>query len=391
MLSIVKLRLLRLRDEYLVFVIMTAMALGLTFIFGFSFNGYRPSVIIVDEDNSLYSKDFIEELRQIETFRFVDMDVNSASKSVEEGDAVVALVINEGFQNNIQKGNKITIGQIKVKDDTYILTLQETVRSLIMKMAGSKKIAEVTADFISSQKPVNKEEIESYAYKNVMDSWKYKNPLKIISTVADTGENFGYDAMKHSMIGFTVFFSMYTMVFSIGTILSDKRYKTWDRMLISPVPMSSILGGTMVVSFLVGIMQMSVLILGGKYLFGIDWGNSIAGIITVTTVFVFTITSLGLMLSGIVKTEAQLGAIAPVVLTSTSMLGGTMWPLEIVNNKILLFLAELTPQKWVMQGMLNIAAKGMGFESIITPSIVLLAMGIVFFGIGVKMVKENVD
>ena len=389
MLSIVKLRLLRLRDEYLVFVIMTAMALGLTFIFGFSFNSYRPSVIIVDEDNSLYSKNFIEELKQIETFRFVDMDVNSASKSVEEGDAVVALVINEGFQNNIQKGNKITIGQIKVKDDTYILTLQETVRSLIMKMAGSKKIAEVTADFISSQKPVNKEEIESYAYKNVMDSWKYKNPLKIISTVADTGENFGYDAMKHSMIGFTVFFSMYTMVFSIGTILSDKRYKTWDRMLISPVPMSSILGGTMVVSFLVGIMQMSVLILGGKYLFGIDWGNSIAGIITVTTVFVFTITSLGLMLSGIVKTQAQLGAIAPVVLTSTSMLGGTMWSLEIVNNKILLFLAELTPQKWVMQGMLNIAAKGMGFESIITPSIVLLAMGIIFFGIGVKMVKQN--
>lgn len=389
MLSIVKLRLLRLRDEYLVFVIMTAMALGLTFIFGFSFNGYRPSVIIVDEDNSLYSKDFIEELRQIETFRFVDMDVNSASKSVEEGDAVVALVINEGFQNNIQKGNKITIGQIKVKDDTYILTLQETVRSLIMKMAGSKKIAEVTADFISSQKPVNKEEIESYAYKNVMDSWKYKNPLKIISTVADTGENFGYDAMKHSMIGFTVFFSMYTMVFSIGTILSDKQYKTWDRILISPISMPSILGGTMIVSFLVGIIQMAVLVLGGKYLIGIDWGNSTAGIMLVVTVFVFAVTSLGLMLSGIVKTQAQLGAMAPVILTSTSMLGGCMWPLEIVNNKVLLFLAELTPQKWAIQGMEAIAAKGMGFEAAIIPSIVLFAMGIVFFGIGVKMVKQN--
>jgi len=389
MLSIVKLRLLRLRDEYLVFVIMTAMALGLTFIFGFSFNSYRPSVIIVDEDNSLYSKNFIEELKQIETFRFVDMDVNSASKSVEEGDAVVALVINEGFQNNIQKGNKITIGQIKVKDDTYILTLQETVRSLIMKMAGSKKIAKVTADFISSQKPVNKEEIESYAYKNVMDSWKYKNPLKIISTVADTGENFGYDAMKHSMIGFTVFFSMYTMVFSIGTILSDKQYKTWDRILISPISMPSILGGTMIVSFLVGIIQMAVLVLGGKYLIGIDWGNSTAGIMLVVTVFVFAVTSLGLMLSGIVKTQAQLGAMTPVILTSTSMLGGCMWPLEIVNNKVLLLLAELTPQKWAIQGMEAIAAKGMGFEAAIIPSIVLFAMGIVFFGIGVKMVKQN--
>jgi len=389
MLSIVKLRLLRLRDEYLVFVVMTAMALGLTFIFGFSFNSYRPSVIIVDEDKSLYSEDFIEELRQIDTFKFIDTDVNSASKLVEEGDALVALVINKGFQNNIQKGNNITIGQIKVKDDTYILTLQETVRSLIMKMAGSKKIAEVTADFISSQKTVDKEKVESLAYKNVMDSWKYKNPLKITSTVANTSENLGYDAMKHSMIGFTIFFSMYTMVFSIGTILSDKQYKTWDRMIISPVSMCSILGGTMFVSFLVGIIQMVVLILGGKYLIGIDWGNSIVGIMIVTTVFVFTFTSMVLMLSGIVKTQAQLGAMTPVILTSTSMLGGCMWPLEIVNNKVLLFLAELTPQKWAIQGMEAIAAKGMGFEAAIIPSIVLFAMGIIFFGIGVKMVKQN--
>lgn len=385
--SIVKLRMLRLRDEYLIFVVMTAMALGLTTIFGFSFNSYRPSVIIVDEDNSLYSKDFIEELRQIETFKFDDMDVNSASKLVEEGDALVALVINEGFQSDIQKGNNIVIGQIKVKDDTYILTLQETVRSLIMKMAGSKKIAEVTTDFISSQKTVDKEEIESYVYKNVMDSWKYKVPLKVTSTVANTS-NTSYDAIKHSMIGFTIFFSMYTMVFSIGTILSDKQYKTWDRILISPISMSSILGGTMIVSFLVGIIQMAVLILGGKYLIGIDWGNSIAGIMMVTTVFVFTVTSMGLMLSGVVKTQAQLGAMTPVVLTSTSMLGGCMWSLEIVNNKVLLFLAELTPQKWAIQGMEAIAAKGMGFEAAIMPSIVLLVMGIIFFSIGVKMVKQ---
>ncbi|MDD4047113.1 MAG: ABC transporter permease [Tissierellia bacterium] len=388
MLSIVKLRLLSLRDNYIVFLIMTAMALGFTAIFGISFNSYRPSVIIVDEDNTIYSKEFIEELKLNKTFKFIDSDKETSTLRVEEGDAFVALIVNEGFHDSIENGNEVTIGQIKVKDDTFLLSLQETVRGIITKMAGSERISKVTADFVSSQKPsADKEKIKTSAYINVMDSRKFKNPLKITSTVANTNIQSGYGGMKQSMIGFSVFFSMYTMVFSIGTILSDKRYKTWDRMLTSPVSMSSILGGTMVVSFLVGIMQMSVLILGGKYLFGIDWGSSIAGIMTVTTVFVFTITSLGLMLSGIVKTEAQLGAIAPVVLTSTSMLGGTMWPLEIVNNKILLFLAELTPQKWVMQGMLNIASKGMGFESIIMPSIVLLAMGIIFFTIGVKMVK----
>ena len=280
MLSIVKLRLLSLRDNYIVFLIMTAMALGFTSIFGISFNSYRPSVIIVDEDNTIYSKEFIEELKLNKTFKFIDSDKETATLRVEEGDAFVALIVNEGFHDSIENGNEVTIGQIKVKDDTFLLSLQETVRSIITKMAGSERISKVTADFVSSQKPsADKEKIKTSAYINVMDSRKFKNPLKITSTVANTNIQSGYGGMKQSMIGFSIFFSMYTMVFSIGTILSDKRYKTWDRMLISPVSMSSILGGTMVVSFLVGIMQMSVLILGGKYLFGIDWGSSIAGII----------------------------------------------------------------------------------------------------------------
>ena len=389
MLSIVKLRLLSLKDNYIVFLIMTAMALGFSAIFGISFNSYKPSVIIVDEDNTQYSKEFAEELKLNKAYKFVDSDKENAFMEVEEGKASLALVIYEGFHDGIENCNEVSLGQIKIKDDTIILSLQESVRGIVAKMAGGKRISTVTADFVSSQVPsADKEKIKISVYENFMDSWKFKNPLKTTSTVADTNIKSGYDSMKQTMIGFSIFFSMYTMVFSIGTILSDKRHKTWERMLISRVQISSILGGTMAVSYLVGIIQMSVLIFGGIYLFGIDWGSSLAGIMMIAAVFVFTITSMGLMMSGIVKTEAQLGAVTPVVLTSTSMLGGTMWPLEIVNNKILLFLAELTPQKWAMQGMVNIASKGMGFEAAVMPSVVLLAMGIIFFTIGVKTVKN---
>ena len=143
----------------------------------------------------------------------------------------------------------------------------------------------------------------------------------------------------------------------------------------------------MIVAYIVGVIQISVLIIGGKYLLGIDWGSSITGILMVAGSFVFTVTSMGLLLSGVVKTRGQLSSITPVVLTSTSMLGGCMWPLEIVNSKPLLLLAELTPQKWAMQGMESIASKGMGFEAAIFPTIVLLIMGILFFAAGVKTVK----
>jgi len=131
------------------------------------------------------------------------------------------------------------------------------------------------------------------------------------------------------------------------------------------------------------------LLLCGKYVLKVDWGNSMPGVLLVSAAFVFAVTSLGLMLSSFIKTQGQLGTLAPIVLTSTSMLGGCMWPLEIVNNKALLFLAELTPQKWAMQGIEGIASQGLGFNSAIFPTIVLLIMGIIYFTIGVKILNHQ--
>ncbi len=388
MLSVIKLRLLRLRDDVMVFALMTAMALGFTAIFGASFNSYKPTVLIVDEDNSYYSEYLINELKQNKEFSFENSDLKTASKEIEEGSSVVALLIKRGFHENIENGKDVSLGLMKVKDDIVMLTIQELASSITLKMAGSIRISDVTADFIKSVKPeADIQKIKTSAYNNVMESWKYKNPMTVTATVAKTGADSRYDGLMHSMIGFTIFFSMYTMVFSIGIILSDKQYKTWERMLVSPVSRASILGGTMTVSYLTGAVQMGVLILCGKYLLKIDWGNSVPGVLLVSAAFVFSVTSLGLMMSSFIKTQGQLGTLAPIVLTSTSMLGGCMWPLEIVNNKALLFLAELTPQKWAMQGIEGIASQGMGFEAAIFPTIVLMGMGLIYFIIGVKTLK----
>lgn len=387
MLSIIKLRLLRLRDDIWVFVFLTVMAFGITAIFSASFNGFKPTVLVVDEDRSSLSGALMVELKASNVFNFAESDIKNAAGKVEEGKVLTAILIKEGFDTDIKRGEKVTLGVIKVKDDTLILTLQKLVSDVGLKIAGGVRIADITGDFIASVKPeVDKQRVIASAYSSAMDAWKYKVPVEVKAAAVNTGPG-SYDSLKHSMIGLSLFFSMYTMVFGIGTILSDRQYKTWQRMLISPVSKVSILGGSMLVAYLTGALQMGLLILAGKYLLGIDWGSSILGILMVTGAFVFAVTSMGLMLSGVVKTHGQLSSITPVVLTSTSMLGGCMWPLEIVNNKLLLFLAELTPQKWAMQGMEGIASKGMGFEAAVLPILVLLAMGTLFLAAGVKLMK----
>ncbi|MEL7649595.1 MAG: ABC transporter permease [Sedimentibacter sp.] len=390
MLSVLRLRIKRLKDDVLVILLMTAMALGLTSVFGVSFNTYRPEVVVVDEDQSPYSAMLMNELKQNKSYKFAEKGMDEAVRLVEEGKVLVALQVRKGFNEDLEEGHKISLGFIKIKDDTIVLSLQEEVRGIVTKMAGAIRISELTADYVGSSKGLaDVQALELSAYKSTMDYWKYKNPMKITSVVYSTDKESGYDSMKHTMIGFTLFFSMYTMVFSIGTILADKQYRTWQRMMISPVSKGAILGGSMAASYLVGAVQMGILILCGRYLLGVDWGSSILGVLMICAAFVFTVTSLGLMISAFVKTQAQLGAMVPVILTSTSMLGGCMWPLDIVNNKILLFLANLTPQKWALQGIESIAAHGAGFEAAVQPTVVLLAMGALFFSTGIKVLKTE--
>ena len=388
MLAIIKLRLLRLRDDFWVYFIMMLMAFGLTVIFGFSFDHFRPDILIVEERQSEFSEDLIEELNGNDGFTFTVTDRAEGEALVREGNAMAAVIIGEDFDEAVQSGKPVTLEIMKLKDDTLLLTLEQQLSSVISNMTGGVRIAEITTDYILSKNPEkNQNAIKEDAYQSAMEGWKYKDPMSVSSSLINTNVGSGYDSLKHSMIGFSLFFSMYAMVFGVGTILYDKQYRTWQRMMITPVPKRSILGGSMIVTYLAGAIQLGILVVAGKFLLGIDWGNSTAGILLIVAAFVFSITSLGLLMSGVVKTHAQLSSLTPVLLTSTSMIGGCMWPLDIVNNRILLYLAELTPQKWAVQGMEDIASRGMGFEAALMPSLVLTGMGMVYFIAGVRLMK----
>ncbi len=386
MLSIIRIRFIRLKHEFFVLLIMTAMALVFTYLMGVVQSGdFTPTVLVVDNDKSEYSGMLISELNTNNAFRYQITSYKDAINGVEENKVLAAIIIESNFENKIKNRNEPTIGIMKVNFNRDIYTLESIVSGIASKMIGNINIAHVTAEYIEQYSGPKNESIVNKAYNSALEGWKYRKPISVKTETFSSVNK--YDNTKHMMIGFTLFFSMYTIVFAVGEILNDRENNVWQRLLMSPISRRSILGGNLVVTFLLGAFQIGILIFAGKYLFGLDLGPSIGGITTIAMAFVFTVTSLGLLLSGVVKTHSQLAAITPVILTSTSMLGGCMWPLDIVNSKLLLMLANLTPQKWAVQGMEKIAMYGAGASSAIVPTLVLLGMGMIFFLIGVKLVE----
>ncbi|SDZ04465.1 ABC-2 type transport system permease protein [Proteiniborus ethanoligenes] len=386
MLNIIRLRLLKFKDEYLVLVMMTAMALIFTYLMGAAQNSdYTSIVAIIDKDNTEYSARIIDELKLDNTFIFSEDSYQDSTIKVEEGKILAAVVLEEGFENKVKNSESSAITIMRIKEDRDIYTLESLLSSIVGRTIVNYKIAQLTGDYLQSNLNIDKNTASDNAYRKVVEAWRYKKPVTVMTETLDSTNK--YDNMKHMTLGFALFFSMYTIAFGVGEILTERENNTWQRLLISPASKFTILGGKFVTAYLIGVFQIGLLLIGGKYLFKMDFGDSFLGIMVVGLAFVFTTTSLGLFLAGLVKTHSQLSALLPVVLTSTSMLGGCMWPLDIVNSKILLGIANFMPQKWALEGMEKIAMYGSGFNAAIMPTFVLVVMGLIFFILGVKLVR----
>jgi ABC-2 type transport system permease protein len=386
------LRLKLLKDDKILIIVMTAMALGLTLVFSSAMSGnYKPEVMLIDHDNTVTSKEFVNELMLSGLFRYTETDETNAIKKIETGMSIGGLVISQGFSDKLRDGEEINLNVLRSKDSLELIQLQSDVRTTAFKFMSKFKTADITVKVISDKGlNLDDEKLFEETYSLSSYYWKHRNPFSLNSQVLSAERDWAYNPMIHYLIGFTLFFSTFTIVFVGSDILKEKQQKTWQRKLVSPVSNTVIMSSLLIVTFIVGMLQVGIIVLIGNYFLDINWGMDIGLMLIVFAAFVYTFTAIGLMVAGLARTIEQLGAIVPIILISTAMLGGTMWPLEIIQSKILLTLANFMPHKWAMQIISQTAAYGLNMSNYLTSLLILVAMGTVYLIIGIMLSKRHV-
>jgi ABC-2 type transport system permease protein len=392
MLNQLMLRWKLLKDDRLIIVLMTVMALGLTFVFSSSMNGeYNPKVMVVDEDKTAESENFISELNSGNLFDYELVGYDEAVETIERGHSIAGVLLREGFSKSIFDDRDIDLEIIKSKDSLELYQLKNAIDSSYFKFISKFKTAVATISILQDEGVMLDVDQETEStYELGSKYWKNRNPYKMESIVLNAEREWTYNPLIHYLIGYTLFFSTFTIVFSGADILKEKQQHTWQRKLVSPVSNSVLVSSVLISTFLVGMFQVSIILLVGNYFLGIEWGMSMVYIFIIFAAFVYTFTAIGLLLSGIAKTFEQLSAMTPIVLVAAAMLGGTMWPLEIIDSKILLFLANLMPHKWALQTIEQAAAYGLDIGKYMTAVGVLLLMGTVYLVIGILLSRRNV-
>lgn len=372
---------------------LTMLLLPLIFSFAFGLSGVdnvKIKIAAVNEDHSEFSRHLIEDLNSTHLYDVIELEEEKAIREVSEGLYEIGMIIPENFSKQLVNGEEPVIQLVDANHGSVLISFESVLMGLLQNMQYNVRIVDVSLQaFDRMGLDDDKKDTESRLYQLADEKWKQILPINIKTAEAADSKKFIYDHKLQMLLGFTLFFSIYTITFSLSEILNDRKNGVWDRLIISPLGKFHMYMGNFIYSFTVGFIQIALLILIGKYLMGVDWGENLLIIFVIVALYIFAIMSLGMLLISLTKTPQQLNAIVPIIAVSSAMLGGAYWPLEIVSSKILLTMANFDPVMYAMEAIKDVVLYQKGWEAIWLPGSVLFLMGIFFMGIGMHLIEKK--
>lgn len=185
------------------------------------------------------------------------------------------------------------------------------------------------------------------------------------------------------MGGMMVFYAFYTGATTGQSILKEEEEYTLPRLFTTPTSRAAILGGKFLAVFLTVLVEVVVLLIAARLVFGIRWG-ALLPVALVAAGLVCSAASAGIFVNSLFKTTRQGGALLGGALALTGMLGmiGTFG----INSPAAQNLADsvslLVPQGWAVRALLR-AMHDRPLAEVLWPTLALFAWSAAFFITGV--------
>ncbi len=356
-------------------------------------------VPFIDADGSEASRRITEELERLEgltierTFKEREdlrpMTEEHARNLIEKGDRSVAILISPGFGQKVRAGEPTAFTVLQNPAERMNTTIVKGVlEAYATRLSADSILLEVAVEQALEANPTlsNPEEVVRRTKRISEGLWE-NPPVRVDATnVLHVGGS-GVDPFKQNVPGYAVMFALFTMLSGGGALLREKETGTFRRLLIAPIARSSILLGKLLPTFITVLLQMTVFFTFGHLVFGMELGESLAGLALIGAAVGMAATSLSILMAAFVKTEAQLSGVSLLVVLAMSSLGGSWWPLEIVPDFMRTLAHIVTINAWAMDGFKDILWYGRGALDVLPEVGVLLLISLAAFAVGLARFK----
>lgn len=368
------------RDRTAVFFIVI-MPVAVMVIIGMTFGAAAKHVTVgvLDEDRSDTSRQVLDQLREsgsadLTTYR----SLAGLRRDVRAGNQVAALVIPAGFGAAASQGREASV-RIEAVGDEDVQAVDPIVRAAAGKV-GTRLAA--TA-FVMRSSDLDRADASAAVDAAAAESSAVPVEVRTVGDAEFEGSsNFSYTAPSN-----LVLFLFITALAGGGALVESRRLGLTRRTMAAPVGAGAVIAGFAGVRLLITLGQAGLIIAVGAVVFGVEWGQAL-GVAVLVIVYALMAVGAGLVVGAVAKNPEQASAIGVPVGIALGMLGGCMWPLDIVPP-LLRTIGHLTPQAWAMDGFVGLVFEGATLGGIALNIAVLAGFAAVFLTLGVLLLRRT--
>jgi len=227
-----------------------------------------------------------------------------------------------------------------------------------------------TADiFGSMNKQKSKQDSGSSGF-NVFDNMLNMEKYQLV------GKNVANSMATRNVGGWAMMFLLFSLSGAARSLFEEKQTGVMIRLLSSPVTRTQILWSKYIYNMAIGIIQLTVLFLGGMLLFKIDIFSNFINLLFVIIASSIACTAFGMFLASFTKTSAQANGLGTLLILTMSAVGGSWFPVSMMPE-VIQFFSRFTITYWSIEGFIAVLWRGWGFVEILPYLGMLLGIGLV--------------
>jgi ABC-2 type transport system permease protein len=400
--------LIRFRDRNAL-IMMIAAPLVLSAIIGSAFGGFISGsdpapfdaipVLVVNADDGELGQQFLDILAEGDLEDLLaptEMDdLTAARELVQQGDARAAVFIPENFSQVMMGG--MTQATIQFYPDPGATLTPNIVRGIIVQIANGFSSAAISGEVAVTQlmAETGGAGVDMAAIGDAIGSelqTNFEGSAAIsLNTVAIGDNDATTDISPFAFFApsMGILFLMFAMMDGTRSILDEDKEGTLDRLISTPTSNIEILLGKIGGVFLTGLLQFVVFVVASRFIFQLNWGSSLPGLILMMLAVVFAFTSLGALIAAFAKDVNQANIIGTVVTLVFAALGGNFAPAQNFPSW-LEQLSKITITRWGLDGFSDLTIRGLGLNDVLLEAGVLMGLTIVFFILALTQFQRRI-
>ena len=310
------------------------------------------AMMILNEDRTVQSRQFIDRFVNTETFRVIGevQSVDALSSEIRKGHAYVGLQIPPHFTRDVRAGHPARV-QLLVDGSNSTTALQalNTALSVTLVQSLESLLRE------TGRRGVPIEIRPQMLYNPTMRSPNFYIP-GVIGIVLQIGTTFA----------------------TAMAVVREREKGTLEQLLVSPLSRWGLMLGKLVPYLCIGMTMAVLLFLIMRFLFHVPIAGSVPAMMFATFVYVFALLSLGLLVATRAENQMQALQISMTFMLPSVFFSGFVFPRETMPW-IFYALGALLPATYFISLMRAIILRGAHFFEYWPHLLILIVMSIALF------------